>query len=50
MAKYIDKFPPRPEDTSNKDTMALYEYLFYLREQINLIVSTMNKGDKNNGK
>lgn len=49
MAGYIDRLPPRPEGEPKKDNEALYNYLVFLREQINAIVASINKGDKNNG-
>ncbi len=50
MARYIDKLPPKPSGDSKKDIEALYEYLFYQREQINLLVSEINKGENKNVK
>ena len=48
--RYIDKLPPEPTGNVKKDNEELYKYLFYLREQINALVSQLNKGEKENGR
>lgn len=47
MARYIDKLPPKPSGEVIKDIEALYGYMFYLREQINYLISQINKGEQN---
>lgn len=49
MFRYIDILPPKPTGNAQKDNEALYEYLFYLREQFNSLVTKLNKGEKENG-
>jgi hypothetical protein len=43
MASYIDKAPPVTTGDADKDLKALAEYCWYLYEQINFIVSQINK-------
>ena len=43
MAKFIDRNPPELTGDAKKDLAAMQNYLYYLREQVNFILSTMNK-------
>ncbi len=47
MLRYIEKLPPEPTGNPKKDTDSLYQYLFYLREQLNSIIAMINKGEEN---
>lgn len=44
MARQIDKYPPALTGDAKKDLEAMQNYLYYLREQINFILSNMSNG------
>lgn len=39
MGKYIDRTPPTSTGDQKKDAQAVFDYLNYLREQMNYILS-----------
>lgn len=43
MMQKIDRMPPEPSGDLRRDLGAVYEYLFYLREQFNFILYNMDK-------
>ena len=49
MAKYIDKSPPRPTGDQEADAMAIYNYLCYVQEQLNFILTQLYKNSRNGG-
>lgn len=46
MGRYIEKLPPRATGNAQKDMQDAREYLFYLREQINLILSAIYRREE----
>lgn len=43
MAKYIDRTPPSPTGDKKRDEQAIYDYLSYMREQLNYILQLLYK-------
>ena len=46
MARRIDRLPPAPTGDPRRDSAAACEYLFYLREQLNFILSVMDRKEE----
>ena len=42
----IDRQPPTPTGNKDRDLQAMYEYLMYLQEQMNFILTNIEKGGK----
>lgn len=49
MGKYIEKMPPRQTGDTEKDLAAILEYLSYLREQENFLISRIYKAIESGG-
>lgn len=49
MIRLIDKMPPAPSGDAQRDAAAALEYMSYLREQMNFILTNLNREAGNNG-
>lgn len=47
--RLIDKTPPAPTGDAQADVAALYQYCAYLQEQLNFILTNLNREAGNNG-
>lgn len=43
----LDRQPPAPTGDARRDTQALYEWAMYLYEQMNFILTNLQKGETN---
>ena len=41
----IDRMPPPPTGDAQRDVKGIYEYLIYLREQLNAVIAQLSKGE-----
>ena len=49
MIRLIDRTPPAPSGDAEKDAAAALDYMSYLREQLNFIITHLNREAGNNG-
>lgn len=47
--RLIDRQPPAPTGDTARDVENIYSYLAYLMEQINFILTNLNREGRNNG-
>lgn len=47
--RLIDRTPPAPSGDVNQDIRALMDYCAYLQEQLNFILTNLNREAGNNG-
>lgn len=47
--RYIDKLPPPVTGNTQADVQSIAAYLLYLQEQMNFILSTMDKKSETGG-
>lgn len=46
MARFIDRMPPEPTGDEKRDTQAIINYLSYMYEQLNFILSLIYKQNR----
>ena len=49
MIRLIDRTPPVMSGDEKQDVRALYEYIAYLQEQLNFILTNIGREGQNNG-